>query len=82
MMACIIFSVEKNLRHFIIFSPYTCNAYFSSVFFLLFILDKVSGLSATGEAKLRWQKDQTQYKQAKQQERYGMERYGIFVAHI
>ena len=36
----------------------------------MFALDKVSGLSATGEAKLRWQKDQTQYKQAKQQERY------------
>ncbi|CAB4004072.1 Hypothetical predicted protein, partial [Paramuricea clavata] len=35
-----------------------------------FLLDKVTGLSAAGEAKLRWKKDQTQYKQAKQQERY------------
>ncbi len=47
--------------------------YYSS----LFVLDKVTGLSATGEAKLRWQKDQTQYKQAKQQERYGMAWHGI-----
>ena len=38
---------------------------------LLFLLsaDKIGSLSAIGEAKLRWQKDQTQYKQAKQQER-------------
>ncbi|XP_028405418.1 dedicator of cytokinesis protein 7-like [Dendronephthya gigantea] len=35
-----------------------------------FLVDKVSGISATGEAKLRWQKDKTQYKQAKQQERH------------
>ena len=40
------------------------------IVFFFYIIDKVSGLSATGEAKLRWQKDQTQYKQAKQQERY------------
>ena len=36
----------------------------------LITLDRVGGLSAMGEAKLRWKKDQTQYKQAKQQERY------------
>ena len=44
--------------------------YYNILSCALFILDKVSSLSATGEAKLRWQKDQTQYKQAKQQERH------------
>ena len=42
----------------------------TSITLLHFTLDRVGGLSAMGEAKLRWKKDQTQYKQAKQQERY------------
>jgi hypothetical protein len=58
-------------------SNVTYCLYFSS-FLLYFILDKVTGLSAAGEAKLRWKKDQTQYKQAKQQERYGMVWYGWY----